>query len=107
MKETTRIVYRCDYCKKNYLQRHAAVKHEKYCSRNPINFHICFDCIFLEVGRDDETSHKFFHCNKLNKELHTFKAERIGHDCLGHTERMPLTCVEHKSHVDAYFNSEL
>jgi hypothetical protein len=95
MKTSERTVYKCDYCGKNYLMKYAGERHEKYCSKNPANRHTCFDCRFLEVERstnDDGFSEKTFTCSKLEKELHSVKAERIGHSCLDHTERMPLEC---------------
>jgi hypothetical protein len=95
MKEQVRPVFKCDHCSKFYLRKHACVTHEKYCGKNPENWHACFDCKFLEVDRnnsDEGYAEKTFRCTKLEKDLHTFKAEKINHSCLGYTERMPLQC---------------
>jgi hypothetical protein len=100
MKQSERTVFKCDHCGKNYLVKHACGTHEKFCPKNPENKHACFNCKHLEVGRNDDHdlgfSEKTFKCSKLGTELHSFKAERIKHSCLGHTERMPLTCPDFK-----------
>lgn len=95
MKTQQRTVYKCDHCRKWYLSQHAAEKHEKFCRSNPDNKHACFHCVHLSVERepnDDGFNEKTFTCTKLDKQLHTVTAERIGHSCLGYTERMPATC---------------
>jgi hypothetical protein len=98
MKASERTVYKCDYCGKNYLMKHACGNHEKYCGKNPDNRHACFTCNHLSVDRESvgnesgSYSEKTFTCTKLDKQLHSFKAEKIQHSCLGYTERMPLQC---------------
>lgn len=99
MKASERTVYKCDYCGKNYLVGSACGRHETFCPKNPANRHACFDCAFLTVGMqkaDDGYNEKTFHCDKLDLDLHSFKAERIGHSCLEYTGRMPLTCPDYK-----------
>jgi hypothetical protein len=103
---TTQPVYKCDFCKKYYIRKYAAETHEKYCGKNPANWHTCLDCVFLSVDRqttNDGFNEKTFTCTKKDLQLHTFKAERIKHSCLGYTERMPLQCSDHKTEVDKYF----
>lgn len=99
MKTETLTIYSCEHCKKMYKRQHAALHHEKYCAKNPLNFHKCFSCQHLSVGQEtydggfyDRMVVKTFTCTKLDKELHSFKAEKCNHACLGHTERMPLEC---------------
>ena len=95
MIEQLRKVFKCGHCRKHYLIAGACLRHEKFCGKNPENHHACFDCKFLEVERnktDVGYTEKTFTCTKLEKELHSFKAEKINHGCLGHTERMPLQC---------------
>lgn len=95
MKVQVRTLYKCDYCPKRYLSEAPAIKHEKYCRKNPANKHACFSCDHLSVTReqnDDGFNEKIFHCQKYNKQMHTVTAERIGHSCLGYTERMPAEC---------------
>jgi hypothetical protein len=99
MKESVKRVYKCDWCGKNYLRKHSAAHHEKYCGKNPNNRHACFSCSHLEVDQcraDDGFIEKTFKCTKLDKDLHSFKAEKIKHSCLGYTERMPLQCDSFK-----------
>lgn len=106
MKITEQAVYKCGFCRKYYLRKHAAVTHETYCAKNPKNRHACFDCIFLHVAREvveEGFSEKTFTCTKKRLQLHTFRAERIKHSCLGYTERMPLQCSDRKTEIDKYF----
>jgi hypothetical protein len=96
-------VYKCGFCRKKYLVKHACEKHEKYCPKNPNNWHVCWDCPHLETGRveteggymEPGPTFKTFRCTKLEKDLHSYVAERIGHSCIGDTERMPLFCPDH------------
>jgi hypothetical protein len=95
MKQSERTVFKCDHCGKNYLVKHACGTHEKFCPKNPENRHACFDCNHLSVDtnrNDDGYTEKTFTCTKMDTQLHSFKAERLKHSCLGYTERMPLTC---------------
>jgi hypothetical protein len=103
MKVETRTLYRCEHCKKHYLTKHSCVTHETFCAKNPANKHACFRCEHLVVDRensDDGYSEKTFTCSKLEKQLHSFKAEKIKHGCLGYTERMPLQCDSFKDAFD-------
>lgn len=96
-----RKVFKCDHCGKNYLRTHACARHETYCPKNPTNKHACFGCKHLDVGSvtDGGYHEKTFTCTAKDLQLHSFKAERIGHSCLGYTERMPLQCDKF---VDAF-----
>lgn len=110
MKQYDKPVYVCDHCRKLYKRKSAATYHEKWCTRNPDNWAACFTCQHLKVDREeydggfhDRLSVKTFTCTKLDKELHSFKAEKISHACLGHTERMPKTCPDFQDAMDSYF----
>lgn len=99
MKQLERTVYKCDHCGKNYLVKHACQRHEKYCSKAPENRHACFQCAHMavdQVRNNDGFYEKTFHCGKLDKYLHSFRAEAMRHSCLGYTERMPLQCESFK-----------
>jgi hypothetical protein len=102
-------LYQCEHCKKKYLQKHACEKHEKYCWHNPANHYACFDCNFLVKDRTQSDnsygtySERTFHCSKLDKAMHSIKAEKINHACLGHTELMPLQCEHRKDDIDTFF----
>lgn len=95
MRTQERTIYKCDYCRKYYLMQKSCERHEIYCRKNPANMHICYHCKFLTVDRDGDTGHKIFHCDKFDKQMHSVVAERIGHSCLGYTERMPINCSEY------------
>lgn len=93
MTEQLRTIYRCAYCAKYRLSKKAMQNHEVYCAKNPKNRHACFGCHHLDVQReknDDGFNEKTFTCTALEKQLHSYKAEKIRHSCLGYTERMPL-----------------
>lgn len=103
-------VYKCGHCRKHYLMKHACERHEKYCPKNPNNWHACFSCDHLVKDKEDlDVSgvgdyrgfyrQVTFHCVKLDKYMHSFIAERIGHSCLGDTERMPLECPDHPQSI--------
>ena len=49
-------IYKCDYCKKTYLMKNAAIKHENVCNKNPENIPACYTCEF---------------CDKVDVELNT------------------------------------
>lgn len=105
-------IHRCEHCRKLYLVKSAAEKHEKYCWKNPANHYACFECKFLVKDRADNTdgtykwSERTFHCSKLDKALHSIKAVKINHACLGHTELMPITCEHRKDYIDDYFDNQ-
>lgn len=97
-------IYKCDYCPKWYQLERFANKHEKYCRLNPNNRHACFDYCQHLVKERGEESGPFgrpcqFKCNKLNKYLHSYIAERIGHPDVESTERMPLKCKHYLSPI--------
>lgn len=47
MTESIRPVYKCDFCGKNLLRKHAAIKHEDLCKKNPENIRPCLSCPHL------------------------------------------------------------
>ena len=85
MKEKIEKTFRCDYCNKLYLRRHACIEHEKRCSKNPDNFRACFDCVHLEYFKEDLTKdsiwdeHTFrvpvFYCRKKDVYVYPPKNE--------------------------------
>ncbi len=109
MTESVRKVFECDHCRKKYMAKAPCLRHETFCSKNPVNHHACFRCVHLVVERNNDNvgySEKTFTCSKLDKQLHSYKAERIKHSCLGSTERMPLDCADLKTEVDVYFEKQ-
>lgn len=92
MKESIKKVFQCDHCKRNMFVKHACIKHEDNCSKNPKNFHACGGCAYLqeteveywvkqnynyESGGYSNTV-RGFKCTKLDKELYPFKATKKG-----------------------------
>ncbi len=87
MKESVKTVYKCEYCGKNLLVKHAAIKHEKWCTKNPDNWPKCDGCIFIsevkieipDVWSDGDTRLvNGFKCKKLQKNMYPKKAEKKG-----------------------------
>lgn len=95
MKEFTKKVWACDFCKKKYFVKHACEKHEKFCFKNPANKHKCFeDCVFLKISKDDEFQ------VELIGEYHESVRGRKAYKCTAHNNMM-FTCVaERKGTID-------
>lgn len=107
------ITYQCEHCKKKLFVKHAMVKHEKWCYLNPENKKACTDCSYLEgyeeeicVGSNDYTDimRKVtkFKCNKLDKILYHFAAEKKGlpdkyPETFDGEEAMPKDCEHRKT----------
>lgn len=84
--------YRCEYCNKLYLRKHACEKHEKICNCNPNNWRACHSCDYLE--KIDKTVYVYYHngmgeiespynthcfkCILKNKLMYPFAAEKKG-----------------------------
>jgi len=47
MKTEYKEIYKCDYCNKLYQIKSYAIKHEKICQKNPINYRPCLSCEYL------------------------------------------------------------
>jgi len=99
MKELRATIYECEFCRKYYKMKHAAVRHEKYCSKNPANQHACWGCKFLDDTPEDvETEYgpsfsvKAFRCKKHDEEMHSYVAERRRMEVAERTSLMPIEC---------------
>jgi hypothetical protein len=104
-------VYQCEHCRKLYRRRGDCERHEFRCWKNPKNHYACFDCVFMEKGREtldggmsDGLTVRTFRCTKLEKDLHTVIAVARKLECVSHTELMPLTCDSRKTDVDKWFD---
>ena len=107
MKTVTKPVYYCDYCKKYFISKYFAEKHENICSKNPQNNRACFNCKHLQKetfdlyfdtwsGEDSKKVDVLF-CVKLEKGVYPPKVEMKGNffdfgDFLN--EPMPKECKE-------------
>jgi len=47
MKSEFKEIYKCDHCNKLYQRKHACIKHEIACHKNPENHRVCFGCMHL------------------------------------------------------------
>ena len=107
------IAYMCGYCRRIMKQKGSMTRHEKFCSKNPINQFKCFDCRFLEYKTqstfdkdgDFVSNIKTFNCVKLKIKLHTHKAvQRNMANVLKTTELMKLKCSDFEigTHISRY-----
>lgn len=104
MKQATKEVYYCDYCKKKTFIKSIMVKHEANCYGNDANRPACFACTHLEskyidsaVGTDNESRQSAPFCTLYNKQVHTAKAITKGllekyPEHFQESELMPMTC---------------
>ncbi len=100
MKQVT--AYRCDHCSKT-SSKSAISRHEKMCKRNPNNKHVCYECIHLDVHKEERrvveygcgvTRYvKVFTCLKTGNQMYSYKAEKnqLKREIAGKV-RMPLEC---------------
>lgn len=82
MEELIKTVYVCEYCKKKYFRKHAAIQHEELCNSNPKNHSVCSICIHIEKIKIDVEyqNHEYggvdikqataFYCPIKNKKLY-------------------------------------
>lgn len=84
-------LYKCEFCKKKLQVKHAMVRHEEFCSKNPKNIKACSMCVFLKETTVEYTKFYFngyseseqdvkakgFKCEKLNKLLYPTKVEKL------------------------------
>lgn len=113
-------IFICDHCKKKLFRKHAMVKHEETCIKNPQNLKACFNgCVHLRTkeveihigysydGDPDTKTSGCFNCVKLKKLMYSFKAEQRGlpeayPDDFEGQEKMPHEC----RHFTAYDGSK-
>jgi hypothetical protein len=84
--------------------KHHAERHEKYCKKNPLNNHRCFqrcqhlikDSDYLEDGNGNRYGTcTIFTCDITGKDMYSYKAEKSLYiECDG--ERMPLECEHYQ-----------
>lgn len=108
MKTELRNVYSCDHCRKKYVHKGHAEKHEAQCQLNPANKRACIGCVHLEsttavvgVTYDDDPEtyserKKVLRCSLLGKFVYPPKAEhsKKGAYDMGDVpnEKMPIEC---------------
>jgi len=90
-------VHLCSHCNKLYQRKHACLKHEPHCKKNPANQHKCFEfCANLErlrlIDGDEYSAVEYtqFRCSVTGNDMWSYIAERRGISCDG--VRMPLEC---------------
>ena len=81
MKEILKTVYYCDHCKKHFISKYFAEKHEKQCNKNPENQRACIYCPFLEkqdaiqIIDSDERHVKALVCTAFNYAVYPPRVE--------------------------------
>jgi hypothetical protein len=82
-------LYQCEFCKKSLQIKHAMEFHEKWCTKNPVNFRACFECpnkmdasvdVYRGMPYDPEasTSARTFQCSVTHQLMYAPKAEKKG-----------------------------
>jgi len=97
--------YKCDHCSKKYFRKCDASKHERYCSQNPANNHLCFQMCKNLVRWEEEYegcrdeivftgTRTTFTCILSGQKMYSYIAERKRHPVVTEpdTVRMPLEC---------------
>lgn len=102
-------IFICDHCNKKLFRKHAMIKHEQLCIKNPDNTKACFGCVHLDIEEVERVTHRSydgdehfqksgcFKCVKLKKLMYSFKAEQRGlpelyPDDFDGQEKMPHEC---------------
>lgn len=77
----TKEVYKCEHCRKLYQRKHAAIKHEAMCKKNPYNNRPCFSCPHLEkkkyvdYGPYGLNEYNLLHCSKKEEYMYPPQVE--------------------------------
>ena len=94
--------YRCEHCRKLFVQKPAAERHEDRCKRNPDNFRPCFACEHLTKVNanliDEDRGIETLRCRKRNVFLYTPINQKKGriYDVGEDSEAMPVGCDQFK-----------
>lgn len=105
MKTILRKVYECEHCGRKMLGAGAMGRHEKWCKKNPVNTHKCFDfCEHLKRERimgELEGGQVQFTCAVTGSKMYSFLLEK--HQAatfppfkIDGMIRMPLECPHFK-----------
>jgi len=104
MKQQLRINWICDHCSKYYIRKDHALRHEKYCGKNPNNKHKCFEfCPYLKKEKEIDSGpyidreYTVFICKKTGNYMWSYIAERRKIECDG--IRMPLECKHYEEYI--------
>ncbi|MDP9954710.1 hypothetical protein J2X97_000347 [Epilithonimonas hungarica] len=106
-------VYQCEYCQKKLFLKHAMIKHEDLCFKNPKNNKPCYSCIFchkeeIRVDFDDPYNPDGYttkkveasKCVKLDIIMFPWSIERKRlhekYETYSEQEPMPRECEHHK-----------
>lgn len=118
----TKPTYKCEHCRKMYQVKGACEKHEKACSKNPINDRPCFDCdhcekvtvshIFDTFQGEGKEFVSVLKCKEKNIFLVPPKAEHRGNYYEGESlgdgelpnESMPKQCDKRKNGICEHFD---
>ena len=94
MIEETRTNYVCEYCRRRYVMQNAAEWHEKHCTKNPTNNHLCYQgCRHYRAEKEDDGT-TTYRCKKKGLTMYGCGAERRSHrDVIANADiRMPTEC---------------
>ncbi len=109
MQVTVANIYKCDFCGKRQFRQCDMTRHEKWCKKNPNNFHICFQfCNHLiktdgeYEGEDYVGTKTIFTCGVTKQEMFSYLAEKRNLPVTKeeNTIRMPLECDKYTTEAD-------
>lgn len=104
-------MYTCDHCGKRLIRKHAMLKHEENCIKNPENIPACYDCnhctdeditycFQTEVDDFEEVDSKCLKCKLTGQLMYSPKANRIAKKYPEQFEDQvpcPETCKDQKT----------
>jgi len=107
-------LYICEYCGKRLIRKHAMIKHESNCPKNPKNIPACFNCehclkedisYYIDTDANDpdgyiEVKATCLKCDNTGQLMYPPKAERYAKKHIDQFEdqvRMPQICQHQKA----------
>ncbi len=117
MESKLTMIHTCQYCRKYYKRKDFAIKHEKYCHKNPNNKHACLVlCKYLKkektesefcihTGCYDSYPKTVFTCTKTGQEMYSYVAERMNIESRFGEDlgiRMPLECDDYENEMNIF-----
>ncbi len=118
MREQTKVVYYCEFCKKYGLSKGSISRHEKLCFHNPNNIRPCLNCAALgkreefieynyptnEWGNQGDRIVSVFYCKKKNINLHPPQVDIKKNHLDVESESMPIKCELFSELYEELFN---
>jgi hypothetical protein len=94
-------IFKCEFCGKKSFRKCDTTRHEKFCRKNPINNHLCFnECRNLVRSEEEYAGYDYigkksvFTCGLSGQRMFSYIAERKRLPVVNEKDavRMPLIC---------------